>query len=78
MARRYAVAGTGSRAQSYIRAMFQAHPEEAQLVALLDPNPGGSRSTSGSSQSSAARSSRSTAPTTWSGWSRSSPWTGSW
>ncbi|WP_371405581.1 Gfo/Idh/MocA family oxidoreductase [Kribbella sp. NBC_00662] len=40
MARRYAVAGTGSRAQSYIRAMFQAHPEEAQLVALLDPNPG--------------------------------------
>ncbi|TDW17572.1 Gfo/Idh/MocA family protein [Kribbella kalugense] len=40
MARRYAVAGTGSRAQSYIRAMFQGHPEEAQLVALLDPNPG--------------------------------------
>ena len=40
MARRYAVAGTGSRAQSYIRAMFQAHPEEAELVALLDPNPG--------------------------------------
>jgi predicted dehydrogenase len=40
VARRYAVAGTGSRAQSYIRAMFQAHPEEAELVALLDPNPG--------------------------------------
>ncbi|HEY9338325.1 Gfo/Idh/MocA family protein [Kribbella sp. NPDC004138] len=40
MARRYAVAGTGSRAQSYIRAILQDHPEEAELVALLDPNPG--------------------------------------
>ncbi|WP_410786274.1 Gfo/Idh/MocA family protein [Kribbella sp. C-35] len=40
MARRYAVAGTGSRAQSYIRAILQQHPEEAELVALLDPNPG--------------------------------------
>jgi predicted dehydrogenase len=40
VASRYAVAGTGSRAQSYIRAILQEHPEEAQLVALLDPNPG--------------------------------------
>ncbi|MGW6279267.1 Gfo/Idh/MocA family protein [Kribbella sp. NPDC055071] len=40
MPRRYAVAGTGSRAREYVRAMFQEHPEEAQLVALLDPNPG--------------------------------------
>ena len=40
MARRYAVAGTGSRAQSYIRAILQEHPEEAELVALLDSNPG--------------------------------------
>jgi len=40
VARRYAVAGTGSRAQSYIRAILQDHPEEAELVALLDPNPG--------------------------------------
>jgi len=38
--RRYAVAGTGSRAQAYIRAILQEHPEEAELVALLDPNPG--------------------------------------
>ena len=37
---RYAVAGTGSRARSYVRAIIEAHPEEAQLVALLDPNPG--------------------------------------
>ena len=40
MPRRYAVAGTGSRARSYVRAIIEAHPEEAQLVALLDPNPG--------------------------------------
>ncbi len=40
MPRRYAVAGTGSRARSYVRAIFEEHPEEAQLVALLDPNPG--------------------------------------
>jgi predicted dehydrogenase len=40
VARRYAVAGTGSRAQSYIRAILQEHPEEAELVALLDSNPG--------------------------------------
>jgi len=40
MARRYAVAGTGSRAREYVRAIFQDHPAEAELVALLDPNPG--------------------------------------
>lgn len=40
MPRRYAVAGTGSRAQAYVRAILQEHPEEAELVALLDPNPG--------------------------------------
>ncbi|TDD20901.1 Gfo/Idh/MocA family oxidoreductase [Kribbella turkmenica] len=34
------MAGTGSRAQAYVRAIFQEHPEEAELVALLDPNPG--------------------------------------
>jgi predicted dehydrogenase len=38
--RRYAVAGTGSRAREYVRAIFQEHPKEAELVALLDPNPG--------------------------------------
>ncbi|MEU8221483.1 Gfo/Idh/MocA family oxidoreductase [Kribbella sp. NPDC048915] len=40
MPRRYAVAGTGSRAQSYIRAILSDHPDQAELVALLDPNPG--------------------------------------
>ena len=40
MPRRYAVAGTGGRAREYVRAIFQEHPEEAELVALLDPNPG--------------------------------------
>ncbi|MDX2972827.1 Gfo/Idh/MocA family oxidoreductase [Kribbella solani] len=39
MTRRYAVAGTGSRAQSYVRAISE-RPEDARLVALLDPNPG--------------------------------------
>ena len=40
MPRRYAVAGTGSRARAYVRAILEDHPQEAQLVALLDPNPG--------------------------------------
>ncbi|TDD45714.1 Gfo/Idh/MocA family oxidoreductase [Kribbella antibiotica] len=40
MPRRYAVAGTGSRAREYVRAIFQDHPADAELVALLDPNPG--------------------------------------
>ncbi|RBM07323.1 dehydrogenase [Streptomyces sp. PT12] len=37
---RYAVVGTGSRAQSYVRALCGAHRDVADLVALLDPNPG--------------------------------------
>ena len=40
MPRRYAVAGTGSRARAYVRAILEDHPQEAQLVALLDTNPG--------------------------------------
>ncbi|MFI7059347.1 Gfo/Idh/MocA family protein [Kribbella sp. NPDC050124] len=34
------MAGTGSRARAYVRAIIQDHPDEAVLVALLDPNPG--------------------------------------
>jgi predicted dehydrogenase len=40
MPRRYAIAGTGSRAREYVRAILQDHPADAELVALLDPNPG--------------------------------------
>ncbi|TWD79984.1 oxidoreductase family protein [Kribbella amoyensis] len=37
---RYAVAGTGSRARDYVRALLRDHADVADLVALLDPNPG--------------------------------------
>ncbi|WP_049573193.1 Gfo/Idh/MocA family oxidoreductase [Streptomyces sp. SBT349] len=37
---RYAVIGTGSRAQSYVRALCGEHRDVAVLVALLDTNPG--------------------------------------
>jgi predicted dehydrogenase len=36
---RYAVAGTGHRAQMYIDAMTGPHRENAELVALCEPNP---------------------------------------
>ncbi|WP_447925786.1 Gfo/Idh/MocA family protein [Georgenia muralis] len=38
--RRYAVAGTGHRAQMYIDAMVGDHAEVAELVAWCEPNPG--------------------------------------
>jgi predicted dehydrogenase len=37
--RRYAVVGTGSRAEMFIRALVSEHAGEAELVALADPNP---------------------------------------
>jgi predicted dehydrogenase len=37
---RYAVIGTGSRAELYIRAILLDHPDVAKLVALADLNPG--------------------------------------
>jgi predicted dehydrogenase len=37
---RYVVAGTGHRVQMYLDAMSGDHREDAELVALLDPNPG--------------------------------------
>ncbi len=38
--RRYAVVGTGHRVQMYLDAMSGDHKEDAELVALLDPNQG--------------------------------------
>ena len=38
--RRYAVAGTGQRAQMYVEAMLGDHAEVAELVAWCEPNPG--------------------------------------
>ena len=38
--RRYVVVGTGHRVQMYLDAMSGEHKEDADLVALLDPNPG--------------------------------------
>ena len=38
--RRYVVVGTGHRVQMYLDAMSGDHKEDADLVALLDPNPG--------------------------------------
>jgi predicted dehydrogenase len=38
--RRYAVAGTGHRAQMYIDAMIGDHADTAELVAWCEPNPG--------------------------------------
>ena len=38
--RRYVVVGTGHRVQMYLDAMSGDHKEDAELVALLDPNPG--------------------------------------
>ena len=38
--RRYVVVGTGHRVQMYFDAMSGEHKEDADLVALLDPNPG--------------------------------------
>jgi predicted dehydrogenase len=37
--RRYAVVGTGSRAEMFVRALVSEHAGEAELVALADPNP---------------------------------------
>jgi predicted dehydrogenase len=38
--RRYVVVGTGHRAQLYLDAMTGAHREDAELVGLVEPNPG--------------------------------------
>lgn len=38
--RRYVVVGTGHRVQMYLDAMSGDHRDDAELVALLDPNPG--------------------------------------
>ncbi|HEX8508145.1 MAG TPA: Gfo/Idh/MocA family oxidoreductase, partial [Propionibacteriaceae bacterium] len=38
--RRYVVVGTGHRVQMYLDAMAGAHRADAELVAMLDPNPG--------------------------------------
>jgi predicted dehydrogenase len=38
--RRYVVVGTGHRVQMYLDAMSGDHKDDAELVALLDPNPG--------------------------------------
>jgi predicted dehydrogenase len=38
--RRYVVVGTGHRVQMYLDAMSGYHKDDAELVALLDPNPG--------------------------------------
>lgn len=40
MTTRYAVVGTGSRAREYVRAICRDHADSAELVALLDTNPG--------------------------------------
>ena len=37
--RRYAVVGTGSRAEMFVRALVTEHAGGAELVALADPNP---------------------------------------
>ncbi|HWB35032.1 MAG TPA: Gfo/Idh/MocA family oxidoreductase, partial [Rugosimonospora sp.] len=37
--RRYAVVGTGARAEMFVRELVTAHSGEAELVALADPNP---------------------------------------
>jgi predicted dehydrogenase len=37
---RYVVVGTGHRVQMYLNAMAGDHSDDAELVALLDPNPG--------------------------------------
>ncbi len=37
--RRYAVIGTGSRAEMFVRALVTAHADTSELVALADPNP---------------------------------------
>lgn len=38
--RRYVVVGTGHRVQMYLEAMAGVHRDDADLVAMLDPNPG--------------------------------------
>ena len=38
--RRYVVVGTGHRVQMYLDAMAGAHSDDAQLVGLVEPNPG--------------------------------------
>ncbi|MBO0868087.1 MAG: Gfo/Idh/MocA family oxidoreductase [Micromonosporaceae bacterium] len=40
MATRYALVGTGSRAQMYLAAIVGPHATDAELVAWADPNPG--------------------------------------
>ncbi|MEV6492602.1 Gfo/Idh/MocA family oxidoreductase [Actinoplanes sp. NPDC051633] len=37
--RRYAVVGTGARAEMFVRALTTTHADRARLVALCDPNP---------------------------------------
>ncbi len=37
--RRYAVVGTGARAEMFVRALVTEHAAEAELVAFADPNP---------------------------------------
>jgi hypothetical protein len=37
--RRYAVVGTGARAEMFVRALTTTHADRAELVALCDPNP---------------------------------------
>src|SRR4051795_9530513 len=37
--RRYAVVGTGARAEMFVRALVLDHPDQASLVAFADPNP---------------------------------------
>ena len=38
--RRYVVVGTGHRVQMYLDAMAGDHKDDAQLVGLVEPNPG--------------------------------------
>jgi len=37
--RRYAIVGTGARAEMFARALAVDHAEACELVALADPNP---------------------------------------
>ncbi|MET1155333.1 Gfo/Idh/MocA family oxidoreductase [Arthrobacter sp.] len=37
---RFALIGTGSRSEMYVRAILEAHADTAELVGLSDPNPG--------------------------------------
>ena len=37
--RRYAIVGTGARAEMFVRALAVDHADRCELVALADPNP---------------------------------------